>query len=89
MNAGDKASPTPYLLRLTGKPVFESIWDHIITIQVRNTKYYEGNRVPLPVTLLKTIKKTNYISEGPDITYLTAQKRITLLGVALLDEDEI
>ena len=56
---------------------------------MRNTEYYDGLRVPLPVTLLKTIKNRKYISEEPDLTYRTAQNGWTLLGVALLDEDEI
>ena len=34
-------------------------------------------------------KNRKYISEYPDPTYHTAQKGLTLLGVALLDEDEI
>ena len=58
-------------------------------IQVGNIKCYDGHHVPLPATLLKTNKKRKYISEDPDLTYHTAQKRLTLLGVALLDEEEI
>ena len=49
----------------------------------------ESHRVPLPVTLLNTIKTRNYISKELDLTYRTAKKGLTLLGVALLDEDEI
>ena len=56
---------------------------------MRNTEYYDGHHVPLPATLLHNIKNSKYISEDPDLTYRTAQKGLTLLGVALLDEDEI
>ena len=62
LNAGDEASLLPYLHRLTGKNVSEIIRYQIITSQVRNTEYYDGNRIPLPSTLLKTIKKRNNIS---------------------------
>ena len=89
LNAGDEASIPPYLCRLMGKHVSESILDHIITSQVRNTEYYDIHGVPLPATLLKTIKKKKYISEKPDLTYRIAQKGLTLLEVVLMDEDEI
>ena len=56
---------------------------------MHSTKYYDGHRVSLSTTLRKTIKKRKYISEYPDPTYRTAQKGLTLLGVALLDEDKI
>ena len=56
---------------------------------MRNTEYYDGHHVPLPATLLHNIKNSKYISEDPDLTYRTAQKVLTLLGVALLDEEEI
>ena len=52
-------------------------------------EYYDSHRVPLPANLLKTIKKRKYISEDPDLTYQTTQKGLTLLGLALLDEDKI
>ena len=71
LNAGDEASLSPYLHRLTGKHVSENIWDQIITIQVRNTEYYDGHHVTLPINLLKTIKNRKYISEEPDLTYRT------------------
>ena len=87
MNPGDKASLPRYLRRLTGKYVSKSIQYQIITSQVRKTEYYDGHRLSLPATLLKTIKKSNYISEDPDLTYRTAQKGLTLLGVAMLDKD--
>ena len=67
----------------------EIIKDKIITIHVCNTNYYDGHGIPLPATLLKTIKKRKYISEDLDLTYRTAQKGLTILRVALLDEDEI
>ena len=89
MNPGDEASLPPYLRRLTGKNISESIRDQIITGQVLNTEYFDGHRFPLPATLLKTIKKRKYISEEPDLTYHIAQKGLTLLGVALLDEKTI
>ena len=85
-NSGDEASIPPYLRQLTAKQVSESIKDQIITSQVRNTDYYNGHRVPLPATLLKIIKKINYISEDPDLTHYTAQKGITILLVTLLHE---
>ena len=72
-----------------GKNVSGSIQYQIITSQVRNIEYYNSHCVPLPDTLLKTIKKRKYISEDPDITYRTSQKGLTLLGVVLLDEDEM
>ena len=56
LNLGDEASIPPYLCRFTGKHVSESIRDQIIKIQARNTEYHDGHRVPLPATLLKTIK---------------------------------
>ena len=56
---------------------------------MRNTEYYDGHCVPLPATLLKTFKKRKYISEDSDLTYRTTQKELTLLGVALLNEDGI
>ena len=87
LNAGDEASLPPYLHQLTGKHVSESIKDNIITSQVFNTQYCDGHSIPLPVTLLNTIKKRKYIPEDPYITYHTAQKGLTLLGVALVDED--
>ena len=62
LNIGDEESLPPYLGRLTGKHVSESIRDQIITRQVRNTEYYDGHRVPLPATLLKTTQKRKYIS---------------------------
>ena len=89
LNTRDEASLTPYLRRITGKHVSESIWDQIITSQVYNTKYYDVHHVPLPSTLLKTIKKRKYIWEDLDLTYHTAQKGMTLLVVALLYEDKI
>ena len=39
--------------------------------------------------MLKTIKKRQYISEEPDLTLHNAQKGLTLLGVGLLDEEQI
>ena len=89
LNSVDEASLPPYLRHLTGKHASGSIWDQIITSQVRNTEYYDGHRVPLPTTLLNTIKKSNYIIEEPDLIYRTAQKGLTLLGVAPLYEDKI
>ena len=68
MNTGDEASPPPYLRRLTGKHVSEIIKDKIITGQVLNTGFYDGHRVPIYATILKSIKKRNYISEDPDLT---------------------
>ena len=56
---------------------------------MRNTNYYDGHIVPLPSTLLKTIKKRKYRSENPHLTYRTTLKGLTTLLVALLDEDEI
>ena len=85
-NSGDEASIPPYLRQLTVKQVSESIKDQIITSQVRSTDYYNGCCVPLPSTLLKIIKKINYISEDPDLTHYTAQKGLTILGVTLLHE---
>ena len=61
----------------------------MITIQVCNTDYYDGYHIPLHANFLKTIKKGKYISEEPDLTYHTTKKVLTLLGVALLDEDEL
>ena len=72
LNPGYEASFPPYLLCLIEKHFSKSIWDQIITSQVRNAEYYDGHRVPLPVTFLKTIKKRKYISEDPDIIYRTA-----------------
>ena len=89
LNAGDEASLPPYLHQLTGKHISESIKDNIITRQLFNTEYCDGHINPLPVTLLNTIKKINNILEYPYITYRTAHKGLTLLGVSLLDEDEI
>ena len=89
LNARDKASLSMYLQRLMGINVSESITYMIILIQVRNADYYDGHPIPLPSTLLNTTKKRRYISEDPDLTYRTAQKYLTLLGVALLDDDEI
>ena len=57
MNAGDEDSLPPYLRRLRGKHISEIIRYQIITSKVRNTKYYEVHRAPLPATLLKTIKE--------------------------------
>ena len=57
LSPGDEASLPPYMRRLIGKHVSESIRDQIITGQVLNTEYYDGHRVSLPSTLLKTIKK--------------------------------
>ena len=74
MKPWDEVSLPPYLCRLTGKNVSESIRDQIITGQVLNTEYYDGHRVSIPSTLLKTIKKTKYISEDPNINYRTAHK---------------
>ena len=54
-----------------------------------STDYYDSHRVPLPTTLINTIKNRKYISEDPDLTYRTAQKGLILLRVSLLDEDEI
>ena len=88
LDAGDEAELPPHLRRLTGKYVYESIQEQIITSQVRNTEYYDSRCVPLPATLLSTIKKRKYISEYPYITYRIAQNGLTLLGVALLDEDK-
>ena len=89
MNEGGEALLPPYLCRLARKHVSESIKNNIITIQVRNIEYNNSHCVPLPFKLLNTINKIKYISEDPDITYCTAQKGLTLLGVALLDDDEI
>ena len=89
LSAGGEASLPPYLRRLTGKHVSGIIRSQIITSQVRNMEYYGSHRVPLPATLLNTIKTRNYISKELDLTYRTAKKGLTLLGVALLDEDEI
>ena len=89
LNTGDEASLPLYLHRLTGKHVPESILDQIIVIQVQNTDYYDIHHFPIPDTLLNTIKKRKYISQEPDLTYRTAHKWLTLLGVALLDEDKI
>ena len=61
----------------------------MITSQVRNMEYYAGHHAPLPATLLETIKKGKYISEDLYLTYRTAHKRLTLLGVAPIDEDKI
>ena len=89
MNARGKSSPPAYLHRLTGKHVSDSIKDEIIEIQVHNTEYYGGHRITLPAALLKTTRKRKYISEDPYLTYRTDHKGLTLLGVALLDEDKI
>ena len=80
MNAGDKASVPPYLRRLTGKRVSDSIQEQILSIQVHKNKYYDNHFVPIPATFLKTIKNRKYILEEPYLTYHTSKNEPTLLG---------
>ena len=89
LNIEEKSSLTPYLRLLTCKHVSESIKYKILASQVCIIEYYDGHRVPLPATLLKTIKNRKYISEDPDLNYHTAQKGLIILVLTLLDENEI
>ena len=66
MKAGDKASLPPYLLRLNGKHFSERIKYKITKSQVCNTGYYDGHRIALPATILKT-KKIGIISQNTHI----------------------
>ena len=76
MNIRDKSSLPPYLHCVNVKHVYKSIKYKTITSQVHNTDHYDSHCVPLTATLLKTIKKRNYIPEYPDLTYCTSQKRL-------------
>ena len=65
LKSGDKALLPPYMLRLTVNYISGSNKDKIITFQLLNTEYYDGYCVPLPTTLLNTIKKIKRIFGRP------------------------